>query len=152
MDEILKVFGVDWKLVLIQAVNFGLLLIILHRFLYKPVMKIIDKRAKKIEKGVRDSEEAEVKLNSAEKEKKAMLSLATKEAESIINSSRKRAEDVKSEILKEAEDKSSQILDETKQKAEEEKKKAVESSRAEIAKIAVLTAENILKEKERKIN
>ncbi len=149
MDEILKVFGINWKLVLIQTVNFGLLLILLQIFLYKPVMKMIDKRAKKIEKGVKDSEEAEIKLNSAEEERKAILSVATKKAENIIDSSRKKAEDVKSEILKDAEDKGNEILNETKKKAEEKIKKAVESSRAEIAKIAVLTAENILREKER---
>ncbi|MBI3671639.1 F0F1 ATP synthase subunit B [Candidatus Azambacteria bacterium] len=147
MEEVLKVFGVNWHLVLIQSVNFGLLLIILHRFLYKPVMRMIDERARKIEKGVRDAAEAERRLQNAEDERRMLVSVATKEADEIINASRKNADDIKASILKEAGERSDKIVADAIKQAEEEKKKAIEKSKSDIAKIAVLTAENILREK-----
>ncbi|MEK7452845.1 MAG: hypothetical protein AAB614_01270 [Patescibacteria group bacterium] len=147
MDEVLKVFGVNWHLVLIQSINFGLLLIVLNRFLYKPVMKIIDERAIKIGKCVKDADEAERKLNQAEEEKKKILSTAIQDGDEIINLSRRKAEDVKASFLKEAEDKGAKILSDVIKKAEEEKRKIIENSKSEIAKITVLAVENILREK-----
>jgi len=56
MSELFSAFGVNWKLLLIQAVNFGLLLAALTYFLYKPILKIIDERREKVAEGVRTAE------------------------------------------------------------------------------------------------
>jgi len=69
MEEIAKVFGLDWKLLIIQAVNFGVLLLVLWYFLYKPVLKMLDERRGKIQKGVEDAENAEIRLTEIEGER-----------------------------------------------------------------------------------
>ena len=48
MEKVLDVFGIDWKLLLINAVNFGLLLATLSYFFYKPMMRMLDLRRDKI--------------------------------------------------------------------------------------------------------
>src|SRR3989344_5401181 len=68
MSDLFAAFGVNWKLLLIQAVNFGLLLAALSYFLYKPILKIIDERRHKIAEGVRTAEAAAERLEEAEKE------------------------------------------------------------------------------------
>ena len=56
MEAIIEVFGLDTKLLFIQAVNFALLLIILWWFLYRPLARIVGERQQVIEKGVKDAE------------------------------------------------------------------------------------------------
>ena len=51
MNAFISQFGLDWKLFLSQLVNFILILIILTIFVYKPVLKIIKERNKKIKEG-----------------------------------------------------------------------------------------------------
>ena len=55
MDQLLHAFGIDVKLLLAQAVNFGVLLVVLWLVLYKPVMKTLDERKAKIAQCVIDS-------------------------------------------------------------------------------------------------
>jgi F-type H+-transporting ATPase subunit b len=46
MEEITKVFGIDWRLFIIQAINFGLVVFLLSKFLYKPILNVIEERRK----------------------------------------------------------------------------------------------------------
>src|SRR3989344_5833992 len=62
MSQVLSVFGIDWRLLLINAVNFGLVLLALWYFLYAPVLKMLEERRKKVSDGVRDAESAKREL------------------------------------------------------------------------------------------
>lgn len=75
MNEFLDKFGIDWRLLLSQTVNFALILIILRIFVYKPLLSILKERREKIEKGLAQAEESEIRLKeidqiSAQKLKK----------------------------------------------------------------------------------
>ena len=56
MSELFAAFGVYWKLLLVQAVNFGVLLAILSYVLYRPILRMIDARQKRIAEGVATAE------------------------------------------------------------------------------------------------
>ena len=84
MNELFAAFGLNWKLLLIQLVNFGLLLSVLSYFLYKPVLRIIDERQKKIAEGVRIAEEATQRLADARVESDGIVGGAAREAEGQI--------------------------------------------------------------------
>ena len=73
MEEIVKVFGIRWELVVIQAVNFGLLLLILWWFLYRPLVAIMAKRQQVIEQGVRDAEVAKERLEAVAGERERSM-------------------------------------------------------------------------------
>ena len=66
MEQLFEAFGIDWKLLLAQAVNFGVLFVALTYFLYKPVLKTLDERKQKVAKGVTDAEAAEKMLAEAD--------------------------------------------------------------------------------------
>lgn len=91
--------GLDWKIFLAQIVNFGLLLFVLKKLLYGPLVKAIDERNKKIDSALKNSEEIENKLKKiedqeadllkkakdrAKKEKDDLIAIATAEKEKII--------------------------------------------------------------------
>jgi F-type H+-transporting ATPase subunit b len=147
MDEIIKVFGIEWKMIAIQVVNFGILLYILNRFLYRPLFRAMEERRVKIEKGIKDAEGAAVKLSQAEEERKRILAEVAKNAEISLESAKKHAEDERSKILKEAAEDKVKILSRAEREAQEEKKRVIEEGREEIVRISVLAAEKILRQK-----
>ena len=92
MSELFATFGVNWKLLLAQAVNFGLLLTVLTYFLYKPVLKIIDERREKVAEGVRKAEAATRRLQEAKTEGEGMVGEAARQAEGTVAEARPGAE------------------------------------------------------------
>ena len=92
--ELLSNLGINGKLLLAQIVNFFILLYILKRFAYKPILKVLDDRKEKIEKGLRDAENAKDKLLitgcslCSSKEETAFITI--KNESSIRNKDRER--------------------------------------------------------------
>ena len=56
MEEIIKTFHIDWKLLIAQAVNFAIVVFALYKFAYKPLLKTMNERTAKIEQGLKDAE------------------------------------------------------------------------------------------------
>ncbi|MEK7133953.1 MAG: ATP synthase F0 subunit B [Patescibacteria group bacterium] len=147
MSDLFAVFGVNWKLLLIQAVNFGLLLTVLTYLLYKPVLKIIDERREKIAEGVRTAEAAARRLAEAKAKGEGLVATAAREAEGLVAAARTRADERGAEIVMTAEARATATLKDAAERAEEAKRLALKESEREIARTAMLAAEKILREK-----
>ena len=147
MNELFAAFGINWKLLLVQAINFSLLLVVLWRFLYTPLLRIIDERQKKITEGVKTAEEATLKLEHARAESEQIVGKADREAETIVAQARTQASEKGSELLKDAEARAARMLSDAAGRAEESKRQALLESEREIARAAMLAAEKILKQK-----
>jgi len=83
--------GIEPTLLLAQIINFLVIAVVLTKFLYKPILTILEKRKKEIEEGVRltaKAREDEVKL---EEKRERMLGIARKEAQEILEEARKQA-------------------------------------------------------------
>lgn len=147
MDELFHAFGIDWKLLLAQAVNFGIVLIALSYFLYKPVIKTLDERRRVVAKGVEDAKEAEEKLAGADTVVAERLSTAHAEAEAVVAHARAAATTERTAIVSEAQSRAQSVLEEAKARAAEEAAKALRESEREIARLAILAAEKVMREK-----
>jgi F-type H+-transporting ATPase subunit b len=147
MTELFTTFGVNWKLLVMQAVNFGLLLLVLWKYVYTPVLKLIDERREQIAEGVRTAEAATRRLAEADTEAKGLVGAAAKDGEALVASARLRADEKAQEILKSAEAKATQALADATLRAEETKRKALQESEKEITRAAMLAAEKILAHK-----
>lgn len=116
--DILNQFGVKPILLAAQVVNFLLLLFILKKFLYKPILKVLDERKKRIEQSLKNAEEIERKLVEADKEAEKILARALAEGKKILDQTNEAAAQIMEQTNKAAEE----IL----RKATEEGKKIVE--------------------------
>jgi len=145
MSALFSAFGVNWQLLLTQAINFGLLMVILGYFLYRPILKLIDDRQKKIAEGVKKAEAAEKHLSDAKTKGEEIVGTAAREAEGLVAAARTRADEKGSEIVKAAEARATQALKDAEARAEEAKRQAIIESEREIARAAMLAAEKILK-------
>ena|SRR5579863_5528416 len=102
--------GINWQLLLSQAVNFFILLIILRLFVYKPLLAMIKKRTDKIKDGLEKAEAADVRLKEVDEIAKAHLKKADQESIEIIKQTEARAEELKQSLQKKAEDHQVQLM------------------------------------------
>lgn len=147
MDQLFTAFGIDWRLLLIQGINFGLLLTALGYFLYRPLLKIIDERREKIAEGVRLAEAADRRLEEAKTKGEEIVGDAGRRAEELVSSARIHAEEKGVEIVKMAESRADGIIKDAAARGEEAKRQIIKQSEKEIVRAAVLAAEKVLREK-----
>lgn len=147
MEEIIAKFGIDAKLIVVQLINVTLLIALLSYLLYKPLLKVLDERESKIKQGVADAEAAGKALAEADEEKKTIVAAAHTEAGEVSARAKASADAKTVEIISDAEEKAAAITKQAEVKGEEIKAKAHKDSEAEIAKLAILAAEKVLKEK-----
>lgn len=145
MSELFAAFGVNWKLLLVQAVNFGVLLLILWWVLYRPLLAMIDTRKQKIEEGVRASEEAHKRLAQSKETEAEILARAAREGESLVGTAKERAEVKGAQIVEGAEARAQNIFAEAVARSEELQRRAMKQSEKDITKAALLAAEKLLR-------
>ncbi|MBI2330390.1 F0F1 ATP synthase subunit B [Candidatus Daviesbacteria bacterium] len=135
--EILKQFGINPILLLAQVVNFALLLFILKRFLYKPILKVLEERKKKIEDSLKNAEEIEKKLLETDEKIGKMMGKASDDIQQMMDEVKKE----RAMHLEETKVLAGKMHDDIIQKANEEAKvNAVKLEQAVMAKVADIVA------------
>lgn len=145
MDQIISAFGIDAKLIIIQLINFGILMVALGYFLYKPILRILDERAEKIAQGLKDAEAAAAAKAEADVEKQTILTGAHHEAGEVAKRAKAAADATAAGIVSGAQDKAAAVLADAEAKREQIKAAALKESEKEIASLAVLAAEKVLR-------
>lgn len=126
MNELIHNFGVDWRLLAAQAVNFFVLLVVLWKFAYTPILGIFRKRREYIIKGIADAQEAGEHLAKVEKIGEEKLNAARQDALGIVSQAEILGKQRKEEILAEAAQKSEMVITDAKRTAGEEQAKVEE--------------------------
>lgn len=145
--ELLKALGFDYRILIAQLVNFAVLVFVLYRFGYKPILKFLDNRREKIEMGVKNFKEAQKKLLEIEEKEKKVLVEARKEAQKIINMAEEAAKKDQEGIVKVANEQSAKIIKEAEKRIAEEKDKILREVRVEVSSLVVAATEKFMKEK-----
>jgi F-type H+-transporting ATPase subunit b len=144
MTALLDAFGIKGSLLLAQAVNFGIVLVALWYFLYKPIAKILAERQQMVAQGVADAAEAQQKLAQADTEAAGRVGAADQAAEGIVKSARSEAAEERAKMLREAEARATQIRTDAESRAAEESARVRRESEKDIARLALIAAEKVL--------
>ncbi|HEV7449529.1 MAG TPA: ATP synthase F0 subunit B [Candidatus Paceibacterota bacterium] len=145
MSAILTTFGIDWHLLVINIINFAVLLFGLWYFLYGPVMRMLEERRVKIAHGVEAADRAQTSLKEIESAKSTKLAQAGKEADEMLARARIAATAKEKEMRDAAERSIESLLKGAEVEAAEVKAKAIAESKQEVAKLIVLGMEKALK-------
>lgn len=145
MQALFGAFGIDWHLLLVQAVNFAVLFVVLTYLLYKPVLNTLEKRRAVVAKGVEDAEKAAEMLSTADAQSAEKLSGAEQEAQQIVASARDEAGQERTRLIKEAEERAAGIATDAEARAQETAARALRESEKEIARLAILAAEKAMR-------
>ncbi len=82
--EIIKNFGFDPKLFASQIVNFLLILFVMRKFFYKPILEMLHKRQKLIAEGVEKAKQAQELFEKTAEKEKIILKKAQEEAKKML--------------------------------------------------------------------
>ena len=123
-----------------QVLNFLILVFILAKFAYKPLMKIMDDRKNKIAGDLAAAE-------SIKAEYAAKLAAARQEAQAIIDNARKTAQTAHDKILADTKAEQDQIVKTAKEAIALEKKQALSEIRAHVINLSLVAASKIVEQK-----
>lgn len=141
--EILQQFGVQPVLLAAQTVNFLVLLFILKKLLYRPLLKVLDERRKRIEDSLKNAEEIERKLIEIDSKEEEVILRSAKEGEKII----KQAGLQSARIIADANKTAEQIIEKATVQAKQlfvyEKKSFEESLREHLAGLVLMTVQKV---------
>ena len=147
MDELIKTFHIELNLLVAQMVNFAIVLWVLYRFAYKPVLRTLNSRTNKIEKGLADADAAGKKLEEIVEKEKEVLSNAKKEAQEIIKTAEEQAKANAISIVLEARNQSEKLAVTAKKQIEQEKDRMMQEVKKEISGLVVEATEKIIGQK-----
>src|SRR3989338_10803063 len=102
MDSIISTFHIDWKIIIAQLINFGIVILAIYFFAVKPLRKLMDERAKTIEGGIQDAKQNAEILKSSEKEYLDTIAKARTEATILFQEGKKEAEVKRVEMIEKA--------------------------------------------------
>ncbi|MBI4558858.1 MAG: F0F1 ATP synthase subunit B [Candidatus Hydrogenedentes bacterium] len=142
--EFFTQLGIDWRLLLAQAINFIILLAVLYKLLYRPVIRLLDERAAKVSRSLKQAEEIEQRLGEVNEQSKQTLALAHRDAERIITEGRAEAEQQRRAGIERTREESERLIAEARERIELEKERMVAEAKAEIADVVVAATEKIL--------
>lgn len=144
---LLGTLGINWKLLIAQLINFGIVLFVLWKWVFKPVSSGLEARTTKIEKSLEDATNIETAKREFESWKNKALSDAQNEAAKIVTDAKTEAESSKKEILDSARIEQDKIIAQTRTALEEERAQTIASIKAEMAEMVVTATQTILGEK-----
>lgn len=142
--DFLEDFGINPILLLAQIVNFAILLWLLKRFLYKPILKVLDERRKKIETSVKQAEEIENRLSETETRQKELISNAERESSKIIEEAKEAAKNLQEETLSETNKKVEEAMTKNKETLRLEREKMASEVKADMANLVAETTKKVL--------
>ena len=147
MDSIISTFHIDWKIIIAQAINFGVVFVVLYIFALKPLSKLMAERSEKIAKGIDDAKTNASLLTKTEAEYNEILLKARAEANKIFQDGKKEAENEKTLMLEKTKNEVIIVIENGKKVLEVEKVKIVEEAKKEIVSLTMVATEKLISSK-----
>ena len=143
--------SIDWNL-LFTIINLVILYIILKKFLYKPVMGIMEQRQELIDNQFMSAKEAEDKANALKTEWEENMLCIESEKTKILEEANAKAKAEYGRIISQADKDASGIIENANKKIAADKEKTMRDVENQIAGIAMLAAAKIVNEKSKDLN
>lgn len=144
MGELIAKLGLDWRLLLAQVVNFGILVGVLTWAVYKPLLKVMAERRGKIERGLADAAAAQKKLEEFEVWKRDKLVEFQKQADAILVEANRQAEAFKQAAGRQATEQAAKIILQAKATIAAEKEQMLRELHTQLSELVVAAAGKVL--------
>lgn len=142
--DILEQFGIDWRLLVVQVINFLVLMLILKKLLYKPVTAMLEKRRAEVAASIKASEDMQKAKDEFSKQAAQEMKDVRKKAHEITARADDAAANAKQKAQEDAKLQAQEIVALAKKEVSAEKEKIIDDVRTEIADIVVETTEKVL--------
>lgn len=125
--------------------NVLVLFLALKKFLFRPVLDVIEKRNSMIKQQLDEVNNARLQAEAMKKEYEQQLETAHGQAAEIITAARERAEEEHDQVITQARKESQKMLEQAKADIKYEQEKAKQELKSQVADIAMLAARKIIK-------
>ena len=133
------------KSLIVQVVNFVILLLILHRLLYKPFLAKMEERTAAIKASLDEAQAARTEAARQQQENAEQLRAAYAEATAIRAAALKEAADEQRKLVEQATREAKQLVDNARAQTEADIRRAREELRREVSEIATSVAEKLIR-------
>src|SRR2546427_5221300 len=139
MEETLHSLGIYWPKLIAQTVNFAIVLFILWKFAYRPVLAMLEQRRQKIAEGITNAEKIKAEVAKTEAARQEILAQANAQANKLIEEARAAAARVQEQETQKAVTEAAQIITKAQEAAAVEKARTMAELRREIGRLVVET-------------
>jgi len=138
--------GINWGLLIAQIFNVVLLVWLLSRFLYQPVLNMLNERTRRIQESLRDAEQVKEQLAHAKQDYDTELARARQEAAALLAQAQERAKLQEQEIVAQARQEADRIRSEAREQAVQERDQLLRDLKNQMAELVTVTASRVLGE------
>lgn len=136
--------GIDGTWFLSQLINFVVLLFILQRLLYKPMLNMLHKREEQIRESMDYAERVKQEAARAQTDYELAIEESRREGQAIIAQAAQQAERAREEILAKAQGEAKEIKAKAAADVDYERKRVIAELRDQVAELAILAAGRVL--------
>src|SRR4030042_1178134 len=136
--------GISLPTLITQVVTFILLLVVLRFVAYKPIMRMLDERSRRVKESMEQAEAVKAQSARAEEELKKQLEQASREGQDRIARAVKAGEDVKQKATEDAKKEAETLITRARAEIQHERDDAISEVRREFAELTVLAAGKVI--------
>ncbi len=140
----LDALGVSLKEFICALINFLILVGVLGKFLYKPILNMLDQRRETIRASMEQAEKTQQQVSEVHESLKKEIAEARSQSAAIVAEATRAGETAKEQIVAEAREQAKVILDNAKKEIAEEQEKALVELKREVAVMAAMCAAKML--------
>jgi F-type H+-transporting ATPase subunit b len=144
MERLISALGLSVPTLLAQVVTFLALLIILRFVAYKPLMRMLDERSKKIKESMDQTELIKEQAARADEESKRRIEAGIKEGQELVNRAARTGEELRRQAQQKAQDEAEVLINRARGEIQRERDDAVGALRKEFADLTILAAEKVI--------
>ena len=142
--ELLEKLGIDPLLLIAQITNFFILLGLLWRFLYRPLLKALRERRERVQRSLDEAEQISRDLETSEEKAKAIIQTAAAQADQERVQAEKALAQQRVDRLRLAESEASQIFKRTETAIKDERALAEQDVRRAAVELVAQATERVL--------
>jgi len=144
--EALTALGINANFLLTQIINFLLLVFLLYKFAYQPVLNMLAERRRRIEEGLKAAELAREEAARQRAELEKQLEEERRKAQERIAEATRQTEKLREQILAEARAEAERIIAEAREQAQQERERILQEARRQIAELSLVVAQKVVGE------
>jgi len=139
-----ETFGISGPKLVAQVAIFIILFLLLQKFAFGPILKILEERKQRIEESMANAEKIKEELAQAEKTREELIKQANAEATRLIEEAKSSADSIGSKKIQEATVQAESVLAKAREAAEQDRAQMMNEIRDEMGRLVVETTAKVI--------
>jgi F-type H+-transporting ATPase subunit b len=139
MGDTLKTLGIYWPKLIAQLINFAIVLFVLWKYAYRPILAVLEERRQRIAESITNADKIKAELAQTETSRLEVLTQANTQANKLIEEARAAAARVQETETQKAIAAAEQIITKAREAAAQDHARMLADLRREVGRLVVDT-------------